>query len=141
MSTKNIEDIEDIDLEVGPPPPLQRMNTSDTEQMITSRKKFEDRVRGEYAKQLTSKEQADIFARGSPETREKQEREQMFEEDPKERREYFEAEMEPWGENGGRRRKTYRKRHYKKKTLKRRSKTNRKYKKNYKKRSTKRPKK
>jgi hypothetical protein len=141
MST---EDIEDIDLEVGPRPPLQRMNTSDTAQMIASRKKFEDRLRAEYEKPLTSEEQADIFARGSPETRQEKERQDMFEEDPKERREYFEAEMEPWGqedEKGGRRTKTHRKRHYKKKTLKKRSKTNRKYKKSYKKKSMKRPKK
>ena len=138
MSSKN-EEFEYIDLEAGPPPPLQRMNTADTEQMIASRKKLEDLVRAEYKKPLTTEEQAAIFARGSPETREEQEREGMFEEDPKERREYFEADMELWGkESGGRRRKTNRKRHYKKKTYKKHRKTSRKHKKSYKKTSTKR---
>lgn len=35
------EDIDFIDLERGPPPPLQRINTTDTEQLVASRKKLE----------------------------------------------------------------------------------------------------
>lgn len=82
------------------------------------------------------------FSKGSPESRQLQERARMILEDPIGRREeYFETDMEPWGQDeettGGRRR-THRKLHYKKKTLRKRGKTNKKHKKRHFKRSTKR---
>jgi hypothetical protein len=137
------------DLERGPEDlGLQRMPTGEFNERINeektavSRKKFEERLRADREKLLSSEEVEKEFARGNPESREKKEREGMVEEDAKGLRdEYFEAEMEPWGqgdESGGKRRKTHRKRHYKKKTYKKHRKTSRKHKKMSSKRSTKR---
>uniref|UniRef100_A0A6C0AR16 Uncharacterized protein n=1 Tax=viral metagenome TaxID=1070528 RepID=A0A6C0AR16_9ZZZZ len=136
------------DLEKGPKDlGLQRMLTSeynaiaDQERTADSRKKFEERLRADSDKSLTPKEAEQEFARGSPETREKKEREGMIEEDPKElRNEYFETKMEDWGksEMGGKRRKTHRKRHHNKKTYKKHRKASRKHKKTSSKHTSKR---
>jgi hypothetical protein len=136
------------DLERGPEDlGLQRMPTGEFNERINeektavSRKKFEERLRADSEKPLTSEKVAKEFDRGNPETREKKEREGMIEEDANAlRNEYFESEMEPWGEkgeNGGKRRKTHRKKHYKKKTYKKHRKTSRKHKKRSSKRCTK----
>jgi hypothetical protein len=115
---------------------------ADQKRTADSRKKFAERLRADSEKPLTSEEVAKEFDRGNPETREEKEREGMIEEDANGlRNEYFESEMEPWGqgeEKGGRRRKTHRKRHHKKKTYKKHRKISRKHKKRSSKRSTKR---
>ena len=126
MSAKKGE-ISDFDLETGPENlGLQRMPTGEFNERVNkertraSRERFDELFREDQEKPLTSEELEREFARGSPETREKGEREDMIEEDPKElRNEYFETEMEDWAkEKGGKRRKTHRKRHHKKKTYK-----------------------
>ena len=147
MSTK--EEEFEIDLERGPEVlPLQRLNTGEFNKILEkkriedSRGIFEEKLRKEYENESPET----FFEKGPPERRkkeekerEKMEREGMLERDPIGRREeYFEAEMAPWGEKGGRRRKTHRKRHYKKKTLRKHLKTSRKHKKGSSKRCTKR---
>lgn len=126
------EEYDFIDLERGPPPPLQRINTSDTEQLVTSRKRLDDLLKADRERPLTIEEVELEFAKGSPSTRQAREREAMSDEDVKDKLRYQNL-MDRLTETGGRRR-THRKRHYKKKTLKKRGKTNR----NYKKRSSKR---
>ena len=141
MSTK--EEEFEIDLERGPDVlPLQRLNTGEFNKILEkkriedSRGIFEEKLRKEYENESPET----FFEKGPPERRkkeekerEKMEREGMLERDPIGRREeYFEAEMDPWGEKGGR------KRHSKRKTHKKHRKTSRKYKRSSKKRSTKR---
>jgi hypothetical protein len=122
------------DLETGPEDlGLQRMSSREFNDRINedrtavSRKKYEELVRADREKLLSSEEVAKEFARGNPETREKKELELMIEEDPNEVRD----------KSGGKRRKTHRKKHYKSKTYKKHRKTSRKYKKISSKRSTK----
>jgi len=156
MSAKKeeIEEFEEFDLEKGPKVMnVQRLGSDEFRRLQDKYNIEQSRERGfEKLRQAEAREDADDLKffekgpyqarKGIEELKEKKEREGMVEEDAKGLRdEYFEAEMEPWGqgdESGGKRRKTHRKKHYKKKTYKKNRKTSRKHKKMSSKRSTKR---
>lgn len=121
------EEYDFVDLERGPPPPLQRINTSDTERLVASRKRFDDLLKADREKPLTIEEVKLEFSKGSPENREARELEEMSGEDIKEKLRYQKL-MDRITETGGRRR-THRKLHSKRKTYKKHRKTNRKHKK------------